>query len=86
MKFNIEQLEKLACLKLSKEQKQHISSSVEDIIGMLKSVEGESVENIESFKTTKTPFREQSFNSPSKEGLNITNEGYFLAPKTIKKD
>lgn len=86
MKFNIEQLEKLACLKLNNEQKEHISSSVEDIIGMLKSVEEESVENIDSIKPTKTPFREQHFNSPSKEGLNVTNEGYFLAPKTIKKD
>lgn len=85
MKFNIEQLEKLACLKLDEKQKENIADSIHDIIGMLKSIENENVNNDTLAVDKSTPFREEKFISPSKEGLNMTAEGYFLAPKTIKK-
>ena len=86
MKFNIEQLEKLACLKLSDTQKNNLSSGMQDIIDMLKTVENEVNPNQKKITPLVTSFRNDQFISPVKDGLNITESGYFLAPKTIKTD
>lgn len=85
MSDKLKNLEKLGCLSLTNEQREKIYASIQDTFQLLKSVENIQAEEYQLSSNGTTPFRNSEFTSPDKNGLNI-EDGYFLAPKTVKKD
>ena len=88
--MDISKLEALACLKLDPLIKDEVASSLNEVVKNLQEVTHIKIENkIENQKedvVAETVFRKQEFSNPEINGLNITEDGYFLAPKVIKKD
>lgn len=84
--MDISKLEALACLRLDPTSKEDIAKSLDEVVQSLQGVTKIDVESQPQEKTNPTVFREQEFMKPKVSGLNLTEEGYFLAPKVIKKD
>lgn len=84
--MDISKLEALSCLRLNPESKEEISKSLDEVVQSLQGVISINVDEQNQDKNKPTVFREQVFVAPNTSGLNITEEGYFLAPKVIKKD
>lgn len=86
MSIDLKKLESLGCLSLSQEQRDEILAAVQANIETLKSVADIQAAPLEFPTTGNTQFRTGDFSSPDKQGLNIGDDSYFLAPKTVKKD
>ena len=84
--MDISKLEALSCLRLDIKNKEEISKSLDEVVQSLQGVISIKVDEQFSEQNKPTVFREQEFLAPNTSGLNITEEGYFLAPKVIKKD
>lgn len=89
--MNIEQLEKLSCLKLGQENKEKIIKSLEGIFEMMKELDNTALPVEKSIHPILTQLVEDNFSNigiVKKEektlGLHIES-GHFLAPKVIKK-
>lgn len=85
--MDISKLEALACLRLNENNKNEISKSLDEVVETLQSIINVEVENIPEIENkNQTDFREQEYVKPMVYGLNVTDDGLFLAPKVIKKD
>lgn len=84
--MDISKLEALACLKLDPLIKDEVASSLNEVVKNLQEVTHINIENQKEDVVAQTVFRKQEFSNPEINGLNITEDGYFLAPKVIKKD
>ena len=87
---DIKNLEKLACLKLNAEQEEKIKKSITDVMGLISSVEAVEVSIADSkVDVPEYNMRKAERFEGKKDELrlgNMTEDGYFLAPKVIKKD
>lgn len=88
MQVNIKNLEKLACLSLTKTQEDKIAKSIEGVIDMINTLPDVSEQNTSTDVLPATKFRPENSGVEFVPhlGVNIDEQGYFLAPKVIKKD
>ena len=86
--MDITKLEKLACLKLDDSIKEELSKSLDEVVNNLQEVTKIDISNLnlQPQKVENTVFREEKFQKPLTSGLNKTDEGFFLAPKVIRKE
>lgn len=84
--MDIEKLEKLSCLKIPDDKKQELAKSLDGVFNMMHAIDTMK-SNIQSkdelLKTEFVIAESEKFNRQSNE-LPVEN-GYFLAPKVIKK-
>lgn len=90
MKVDIGNLEKLACLSLTNEQKEKVSQSIDGVVSMFDSILTQEVNLNQSNNNPnyQTKFRPEnaSLSFEITKGVNLVDDKYFLAPKVIKKD
>lgn len=89
MDVDIKKLEKLSCLALKEEDKKSVQKSLEGVFEMMKELEALEIPSINPTATEETVYRTehlQNLVSRKEEikGLH-QEEGFFLAPKVIKK-
>lgn len=88
--MDIEKLEKLSCLKIKEEDKSSIQKSLEGVFHMMSELDKIEMPILEKESKVKTIFREDMgkevmiIKEKSVEGLHL-EDGFFLAPKVIKK-
>ena len=88
--MDIDKLEKLSCLKISPDLRESVTKSLEGVFKMMSSLNSIEVEKPMNIHTKNTDLEKDQFEntamvSGTVEGLHLT-DGYFLAPKVIKKD
>lgn len=89
MDVDIKKLEKLSCLALKEEDKSSVQKSLEGVFDMMKELEALETPSITSTSVEETVYRTENLQNlvnrkEEIEGLH-QEEGFFLAPKVIKK-
>lgn len=84
--MNINKLEALACLRFDKTKTKELSTSIDEVVTSLQEIIKVEINEQNDNPVNNTVFRNEKYVPSEKQGLNITDDGYFLAPKVIKKD
>ncbi len=87
--MDFEKLERISCLDINTKDKSYIQDSIEDVFSMMSTIQSLDVQKEKGIKEEATNFliTESTFivKEKSNQSIHLEN-GFFLAPKVIKRD